>query len=380
MHGVAVQGDRRHLADLLELGAREAVRPQVPKDEVVVRAVAGELVALRLQRLGEGVRVGHDMLRVLLELRRAHLQKLRGQRADLVVVRATLQPREHRHVDALLDVRQLVAVLEEDHTRPRAAEGLVRRRRHHVAVLEGRRVQARGDEAADVGDVRHQVRADLVGDLAELLEVHDPRVGRGAAEDHLRPEHEGRLPQLLEIDEARLRVDLVWQRLEVDRRRRDLLLRRVVPVRQVPAARQVQAHDARVRRQQRRVDREVRRAARIRLHVHPPLLLVQAEGLQGAVLAQVLDAVDDLVAAVVARAGLALGVLVRERRAEALHHRAGGEVLRRDELDGSHLPGLLLLDQLRDRRVRLSQRPVPGELRAGGHLPKMESQSPAAEA
>mmetsp|Transcript_41191 Transcript_41191/g.106299 ORF Transcript_41191/g.106299 Transcript_41191/m.106299 type:complete len:371 (+) Transcript_41191:231-1343(+) len=260
-HGVAIQSDGAEIADLLELGAREAVRPQVPEHQVVVRAVARELVALGLQGLAQGVGVGHDVLGVLLELRAGDLQELSRQAADLVVVRAALQAGEDRHVDALLDVGDLLGVLEEDHACTRATQRLVRGGRDHVAMLEGRRVLARGNQARDVRDVSHEQGSDLVGDLPELLEVHDPRVGGGTAQDHGRAEDQGRLAQLLEVDEPGLVVHLVRQRLEVDGRRRDSLLRSVVTMRQVAAAGQVQAHDAGMGRQQRRVHREVRGAA-----------------------------------------------------------------------------------------------------------------------
>mmetsp|Transcript_32392 Transcript_32392/g.100996 ORF Transcript_32392/g.100996 Transcript_32392/m.100996 type:complete len:535 (+) Transcript_32392:928-2532(+) len=158
----------------------------------------------------------------------------------------------------------------------------------------------------------------------------------------------------------------VGQCLEVDRRCRDLLLRGVVSVREVPAARQVQAHHPGVRRQQRRVDRKVRRAPGVGLDIHPPLCLIQAKGVESALLAEVLHLVDDLVATIVAVARLPLGVLIGERGAEALHDRPGGEVLRGDELDRPDLPGLLLRHEPRHDGVDLAQRLVPRKLGAGG--------------
>mmetsp|Transcript_73791 Transcript_73791/g.163116 ORF Transcript_73791/g.163116 Transcript_73791/m.163116 type:complete len:230 (+) Transcript_73791:1257-1946(+) len=128
---------------------------------------------------------------------------------------------------------------------------------------------------------------------------------------------------------------------------------------------EIEAHDTGVRRQERGVNGEVRRAARIRLHIDAPLLLIKAEGLQSARLAKVLDLVDDLVASVIARSRLPLRVLVGEGGTEALHHRPGSKVLRSNELDGTHLPGLLLLHQCAHSGVRLTQGPVPGERRAG---------------
>ena len=59
--------------------------------------------------------------------------------------------------------------------------------------------------------------------------------------------------------------------LKVDGRRRDFLRRRVVPVREVAARGEPEPHQPVVRAQQRGVHREVRRRARVRLHVHAPL-------------------------------------------------------------------------------------------------------------
>mmetsp|Transcript_58695 Transcript_58695/g.139760 ORF Transcript_58695/g.139760 Transcript_58695/m.139760 type:complete len:372 (-) Transcript_58695:293-1408(-) len=337
---------------------------QVPKQEVIVRAIASQLVALSHKGLCQRLGVRLHRASVVLEHGRVHLQELSGQGTDLVVVRTTLKGREHGHVDALLDVRDLLRVLEEDHPGPRATQGLVGGGGHHIAGLEGRGVLARGHEATDVRDVRHEDGAHLVGDRPELPEVDDPGVGGGPAQDHGRAEDQGRLPKLLEVDEPGLRVHAVGQGLEVDGGGRDLLLGGVVPVGEVATGGQVQAHDPGVGRQKGRVDREVGRAAAVGLDVDAPDLLIQAECLQSALLAQVLHLVDDLVASVVAGPWLALGVLVGEGAAQALHDRPGGEVLRSDQLHTPRLTGFLLLHQVVHHRVHLLQGPVPRQLRA----------------
>ena len=218
MHGIAVQRDGALLAHLLHLATAQAVGAQVPKDEVVVRAVARELVALGHQGFGQGIRVRLDLLGVFLELRSGDLQELRSQAADLVVVGSTLQGGEDGHVDAVLDVRHLLAVLEEDHACTGAPEGLVRGCGHDVAEGEGRRMLSGGHQAGDVGDVRHEEGTDLVSDLPELREVHHSRICGSSAQDHGRPEDQSRFAKLVEVNESRLRVDSVWQRLEVDGR------------------------------------------------------------------------------------------------------------------------------------------------------------------
>ena len=95
----------------------------------------------------------------------------------------------------------------------------------------------------------------------------------------------------------------------------------------------------------------VGRAAGVRLHVG----VVGAEQLLGAVDRQLLDLVHPLAAAVVAAAGVALGVLVGEHRADRLQHGGPGEVLGGDQLQLVALAAQLLVDQARDRRVDLGQ-------------------------
>jgi len=152
----------------------------------------------------------------------------------------------------------------------------------------------------------------------------------------------------------------------------------------------------------------------VRLHVDAPLVGVQAVRGERALLAEGLDLVDDLITAIVALAGEALGVLVGQGRAESVHHRwanrgregkmtrwrkssphatitvnvgiwtgvgrqrprkevgchlgvippngfrtAGREVLRRNALEGLPLARLLLLDEVGEGGVHLGER---GEL------------------
>ena len=92
------------------------------------------------------------------------------------------------------------------------------------------------DQPGDVRDVRHQQRADFVGDLAELREVDRPRIRAVAAHDHLRLQLLRLGADGVEVDRLGLRVQLVMVRLVEDRRRVELH-----PVRQVPAAGEVDA-------------------------------------------------------------------------------------------------------------------------------------------
>jgi len=147
----------------------------------------------------------------------------------------------------------------------------------------------------------------LVRDRPQPGVVPVPRVRRPAADDHLGSEVAGLLLELVIVDPPRRRVELVGQRLEKDRRGGDLLaVPGVVSVREVAPRGEVEAHDAVVRVEQRGVDREVGRRARVGLHVDAPGRRVEVERSQGALLAEELEAVDVLVASVVAGVGLAL--------------------------------------------------------------------------
>jgi len=69
---------------------------------------------------------------------------------------------------------------------------------------------------------------------------------------------------------------------------------------------EVETHDTIVGLQQRCVHFEICRGARVGLGVDTPFVIVEAEGCHHTLLAQNLDLVDDVIAAVVASTGLTL--------------------------------------------------------------------------
>ena len=119
--------------------------------------------------------------------------------------------------------------------------------------------------------------------------------------------------------------------------------------------RELEREDRVARLERGHVDGHVRLRARVRLHVR----VLGAEELLRAVDRDLLDLVDDLAAAVVAPAGIALGVLVRRHRADRLEHGRPREVLGRDQLDLPALPLELAAEQLGDLGVDLGE---PGGL------------------
>ena len=234
---------------------------------------------------------------------------LQGHRlgGDRVHQRPALLAGEDRFVD-----RFRVLLAAEDHAAARAAEGLVDRRRDDVGVLDRVGVLAGGDEAGEVGHVDHQLGADRVGDLAEGGEVELARVGRPAGDDQRRPVLLGEPRDLVHVDPQVLAADVVGDR--VVELAGDVELH---PVAEVAAVVERHPEDRVARLDQRHVGGVVGLGAGVGLDVG----VLGAEQLLGAVDRQLLGDVDLLAAAVVAAAGVALGVLVGQHRADRVEHR-----------------------------------------------------------
>ena len=103
---------------------------------------------------------------------------------------------------------------------------------------------------------------------------------------------------------------------------------------QVTTVREVKAHETTVRRHDGLVDLKVGRAARQALDVDTPFLGVEVESGEGTLLAEELDAVNVLVATVVAGTRVTLGVLVAHGGAEGVKDGTGGDVLGGNENNG----------------------------------------------
>ena len=209
-------------------------------------------------------------------------------------------------------------------------------------------------------------------------EVELARVGGPAGDDQLRSALARHARDRVHVDQARLGVDLVGRDVVEAAREVDLHA-----VREVAAVGEREAHDRVPGLQQRVVDRRVRLRARVRLDVG----VLGAEELLRAVDRQLLGHVDPLAAAVVAPAGVALGVLVGQHRALAFEHRRRNEVL-----GGDHLERRLLALELpaqRPRRPRGRPRQAAGRrvvselghgalLRGCGFMPRRTADNAAA--
>lgn len=116
-----------------------------------------------------------------------------------------------------------------------------------------------------------------------------------------------------------------------------LFLRCLIPMAQMPSVRQIKAHQPLMWPHDRLIDLQICRTATQALYVDAPPLRIQPESLEGAGLTGEFDGVDVLIAAIIACARIAFGVLVRHRRPERVEDGAGGEILGGDEDDGLSL-------------------------------------------
>jgi hypothetical protein len=138
-------------------------------------------------------------------------------------------------------------------------------------------------------------------------------------------------------------------------------------VRQVPAAIEAHAQDRVAGAEQRLVDALVGLAAGIGLDVD----VLDVEQLLGALDRKRLCNVDELAAAIVALARVALGIFVGHDRALRLEHRLADDVLGRDQLDLVLLAAQLARDGVGDFGVdtRKAGAEVGGEASAHGRSP-----------
>ncbi len=257
-----------------------------------------------------------------------------GLGRDDVLQRASLQAGEDRLVDLRAQLGR-----GQDGATPRAAEGLVGGEGDDVGDADRAGVRATGDEPRDVGDVEHQQRAHLVRDGPERLSVDAARVGRCTSNDHLRPVLEGEVAHLVEVDPLVARAQPVGDEVVEDAAGVDGRA-----VGEVAAMVQRQTEDGVARIEQTQVDGHVGVGAGVRLDVG----VLRPEELLGPLDGQRLGLVDELVAAVVALARVALRVLVGEDGAGGAQDGGRGEVLAGDELDGRVLPILLPGDDVED--------------------------------
>ena len=306
---------------------------QVHQDQVHVGAAgqdgdAGVGDVRLVEAVGDDPGAFQDALLAFLEFLGAGDLEGHGLGGDHVHERSALLAGEDVGVDLLGPF-----LLGQDHAGAGAGEGLVHGGGDDVGVRHRARVQPGGHEAGEVRHVRPEQRAHLVGDRAEGCEVEVARVRGPAGDDHLRLLGDGLLAELVHVDPEVVFLDLVGGDLvelagEVQ----------LHAVGQVAAVGQGQAQDLVPRGDHGGERRGVGLGTGVRLDVG----VFGAEELLDAVDRELLGDVDVFAAAVVAAAGVALGVFVGQDRALGFHHGARGEVLGGDHFQGAALAAQFL--------------------------------------
>jgi hypothetical protein len=116
-----------------------------------------------------------------------------------------------------------------------------------------------------------------------------------------------------------------------------------------------------MRTEKSRVNSKVGWGTRVRLHIDAPLFWVESVSLKGTLLAKNLNLVNDFITSVVTSSWQTFGVLVGKSRTEALHDSLGGEILRRNQLKGTPLTRLFLLNEVVKLRIVILKGDETGE-------------------
>ena len=243
--------------------------------------------------------------------------------------RTALGSREHGGVDLLVDG----LVVAEDQAAPGAPKGLVGGGGHHVGIGNGRGVDTGGHQSGNVGHVHHQIGAHGVGHFPEFGEVDDAGIGGGTGHDELGFARLGNVQQLVIIDQFRLVVQAVRNYVEV-------LAGDIhwAAVAEMATVGQVHAQHRVAGLQEGKEHRQVGIGTGVGLDVG----IIAAEQLAGPLPGDLLRYVHGVAAAVVALAGIPLGVLVGQAGAHGQHDGGTDDVFGSDELNVAALAGKFL--------------------------------------
>jgi hypothetical protein len=202
-----------------------------------------------------------------------------------------------------------------------------------MGMREGAGVQARGHQTGEMRHVDQEVSPHGIGDFPHLRKVDDARDGRAAGDDHLRLVLGRQGLDLVVIQPQVLLAHAILHRMEPLAR---LVRRRAMG--QVAAGVEAHAQDGVAGLQKRLEHALVGLRPGVRLHVG----MSAGEQPAGPLDRQVFSDINVLAAAVIALAGIALGIFVGHHRALRLHHGGRDDVLAGDQLDLVTLPAQLL--------------------------------------
>ena len=297
---------------------------------MTVRAPGNDAQTAFMQGPRHRLRVGDDLLLVAFEAGRQCFLERDRLGCNHVHQRPALVARKYRRIE-----RFRILLAGEDQAAARPAQRLVRSAGDDIRDAHRARVEPDRYQARVVRNIRHQQRADAVGDRAKALPVDRERI-RGRARDyHLRPVFARESLDLIVIDRFGRGIEPVGHGMvnlaaRIDRR----------AMCQMAAVRERHAEERVAGFEQCRIHREVGLRSGVRLDVR----ILGVEQFFGALDRQPLRDIDVLAAAVIAFARVALGILVREHRTLRRKHARARVILRRDQFDMVFLPPRFALD------------------------------------
>jgi len=196
-----------------------------------------------------------------------------------------------------------------------------------------------------MSDISHKVSSDGVRNCSESCVVEISGISTCTTQKHVRLEFSDCSLKSIVVNKSGLFVDVVRLRLEVMTARRDFFGLSLMTVSQMTAMCQGKSHQAGTRFEEASVYSKVSGTSGEWLDVDRPLLRVSSEGFKGALLAQTLNFINDLVTAIVALAGVALRVLVCEARTKSFHDCLGSEVFAGNKFNATDLSLLFFFNE-----------------------------------
>ena len=251
--------------------------------------------------------------------------------------RAALHSGKHNFVDGSGEF-----LFAQDHTGARSAQSLVRGSGDDMRMRHRRRMHAACNQSGKMRHVHQVKRANFVGNLPHAGKIDDARIRAAPADDQLRPLFFRQLFQVVVIDGLgffghAIRNDAISLAGKIQ----------MMAVSQVSAVGQVESEDGIAGLQHRRVGFHVGLGSGMRLHVG----VFRSEQFLGPLARQLFHHVGKLAAAVVALAGISLGILVGEHRAHGLEHGLADKILGSNQLQTFVLAANFVVDGSGDLRI-----------------------------
>ena len=230
----------------------------------------------------------------------------------------------HAGEDSGVDLLRKLFIVRQDHAAAWTAQGLVRRRRHHMRVRDRRRMHAAGDEASEMRHVDEEICADFIGDFAERLEVDNARIGRTTRDDDFWLMSVRKRAHFVHIDAHVVLAHAVRHRLEPLAGHIELHA-----VAQMAAGCEIEAQKRVAGLHQRHEHGRIGRSAGVWLHVCE----LTSEKPRNPFNRKAFDNIDVLATAVIAPARIAFRILVGQDRTLRFQHRLADDVFGCDQLD-----------------------------------------------